>query len=71
MGTFWALQFNSQFGQRWDAADPDRAPIDLEATIAEIQGASPGSDFLQEVEQACTGGRQIEPPPTIAASGRR
>lgn len=51
MGTFWALQFNSQFGQRWDAADPDRAPIDLEATIAEIQGHRPDLIFCRRLSR--------------------
>ena len=37
MSTFRVLQFNMQFGQVWDDAYPDRAPINLDATIAEIR----------------------------------
>jgi endonuclease/exonuclease/phosphatase family metal-dependent hydrolase len=66
VSTFRALQFNIQFGQRWDAADSDRAPVDLDATIAEIQAHRPDLVFLQEVEQACPEGRQIEPPPNYS-----
>ncbi len=62
MSTFRVLQFNMQFGQRWDAADPDRAPIDLEATIAEIQRHRADIVLLQEVEQAQPGGAQVHPP---------
>ncbi len=63
MSTFRVLQFNIQFGQRWDAGDPDHAPINLEDTIAEIRSHSPDVMLLQEVERARPGGSQIEPPP--------
>lgn len=52
-----------QFGQGWDEAHPDQAPVDLDATIAEIRRHEADVVFLQEVEQAQTGGRQVEPPP--------
>lgn len=63
MGTFKVLQFNMQFGQGWDDADPDNAPIDLQQTIAEIQRNDADIVMLQEVEQAQPGGKQIVPPP--------
>jgi endonuclease/exonuclease/phosphatase family metal-dependent hydrolase len=63
MGTFKVLQFNMQFGQTWDAADPDKAPIDLRQTIAEILRQDADIVLLQEVEQAQPGGKQINPPP--------
>jgi len=57
------LQFNMQFGQAWDDANPDKAPVDLERTISEIRRHNADLIFLQEVEQARAGGLQIEPPP--------
>jgi endonuclease/exonuclease/phosphatase family metal-dependent hydrolase len=60
---FRVLQFNMQFGMGWNAADPDRVPIDIEATIAEIRKHDPDVVLLQEVEHAQPGGVQIEPPP--------
>lgn len=63
MTSFRVLQFNMQFGQRWDAANPDSAPVDLDGTIAEIRSHAADIVFLQEVEQALPGGRQMEPPP--------
>jgi endonuclease/exonuclease/phosphatase (EEP) superfamily protein YafD len=52
-----------QFGQAWDEADPDCAPIDPEATLAEIRRHEADLVFLQEVEQARTGSLQPMPPP--------
>ncbi len=63
MSTFRVLQFNMQFGQRWDAENPDHAPVDLEATIAEIRRHDADVILLQEVERAQAGGAQLEPPP--------
>jgi len=63
MSTFKVLQFNMQFGQRWDDADPDHAPIDLDLTIAEIRSHDADIVLLQEVEQAQPGGVQPNPPP--------
>lgn len=63
MTSFRVLQFNMQFGQRWDAADPEGAPIELEDTIAEIRAHRADVVLLQEVERAQPGGRQTEPPP--------
>jgi len=56
------LQFNMQFGQGWDDAHPDTAPIDLGATIAEIRRHDADVILLQEVEHAGKGGRQPYPP---------
>ena len=64
--TFRFLQFNMQFGQGWDDADPDHAPINLDATIAEIRRHSADVVLLQEVERAQPGGAQIEPPPNFS-----
>lgn len=63
MNTFRVVQFNMQFGQGWDEAAPDNAPIRLEATIAEIQRHRADIILLQEVEHAQRGGAQAEPPP--------
>ncbi|PTX91764.1 endonuclease/exonuclease/phosphatase family protein [Opitutus sp. ER46] len=57
------LQFNMQFGQGWDDADPDHAPIRLEDTITVIREQDADIVFLQEVEHAQNGGVQITPPP--------
>ncbi len=66
MSRFRFLQFNMQFGQIWDDADPDNAPIDLDQTIAEIQRHDADIITLQEVEQARPGGVQAQPPPNFA-----
>ncbi len=63
MNTFRVLQFNMQFGQVWDDTYPDRAPIRIEATLAEIRRHDADVILLQEVEQAQPGGVQIQPPP--------
>jgi endonuclease/exonuclease/phosphatase family metal-dependent hydrolase len=60
---FRVLQFNMQFGQVWDDAYPDRAPINLDATIAEIRQHEADIILLQEVEHAQPGGAQTNPPP--------
>ncbi|OFZ87426.1 MAG: endonuclease [Betaproteobacteria bacterium RBG_16_64_18] len=65
MSTFRVLQFNMQFGQSWDDADPDNAPVNLEQTIAEIHGHDADIVLLQEVEQAGPGGLQADPPPNL------
>lgn len=63
MSRFRVLQFNMQFGQVWDDADPDHAPINLDATIAEITRHDADVILLQEVEHALAGGIQLAPPP--------
>lgn len=63
MSRFRVLQLNMQYGQRWDAAAPDTAPIDLDATIAEIRRLDADIVQLQEVEHAQPGGAQEYPPP--------
>jgi len=63
MSRFKVLQFNMQFGQEWDDADPDRAPVDLAQTVAEIRRVNADIVLLQEVEQAQPGGKQPDPPP--------
>jgi endonuclease/exonuclease/phosphatase family metal-dependent hydrolase len=65
MNRFRVLQFNMQFGQMWDDIYPDRAPIRLSATLAEIQRHNADIILLQEVEQALPDGRQSEPPPNF------
>ena len=66
MGTFKVLQFNMQFGQSWDDAHPDDAPIDLDLSIAEIRSHNADLILLQEVEQARVGGEQSGKPPNYA-----
>ncbi len=63
MNTFRVLQFNMQFGQIWDQADPDHAPIRLESAVEEIRRHEADLVLLQEVEHALPGGEQIQPPP--------
>ena len=62
MSTFKILQFNMQFGQRWDDKDPDHAPIDLNLTIAEIRSHDADIVLLQEVEHAQPGVVPQDPP---------
>lgn len=63
MSTFKVLQFNMQFGQGWDDADPDHAPANLELTISEIISQNADVVLLQEVEHAQPDGVQPDPPP--------
>jgi endonuclease/exonuclease/phosphatase family metal-dependent hydrolase len=63
MSAFSVLQFNMQFGQGWDDADPDHAPVNLDLAIAEIRRRDADIVLLQEVERALPGGLQSEPPP--------
>ena len=60
---FKVLQFNMQFGQSWDDAYPDYAPITLDLTIAEIRSHDADIVLLQEVEQVTPIGVQHNPPP--------
>ncbi|MGH8047036.1 MAG: endonuclease/exonuclease/phosphatase family protein [Chthoniobacterales bacterium] len=62
---FSALTFNMQFGQAWNADEPDKAPIVLEDTIAFLEQSNADIIFLQEVEQARPGGEQLWPPPNF------
>jgi len=70
MSTFKVMQFNMQFGQVWDEADPDHAPVDLEQAIGEIRRHDADIVLLQEVEQAQAGGKQAEPPPNFSHIAR-
>jgi endonuclease/exonuclease/phosphatase family metal-dependent hydrolase len=63
MSTFKVLQFNMQFGQGWDDADPDGAPVNLDLTISEILSHDADVVMLQEVEHAQPDGVQLDPPP--------
>jgi endonuclease/exonuclease/phosphatase family metal-dependent hydrolase len=65
MSVFRVLQFNMQFGQSWDDAYPDHAPVDLDLTIAEIRSHDADIVLLQEVEHAQLSGLQAEPPPNF------
>ena len=60
---FKLLQFNMQFGQMWDDAYPDHAPVRLELTLDEIRSHNADIVMLQEVEQMKPGGIQANPPP--------
>ena len=62
-GRFKVLQFNMQFGQGWDDAYPDHAPINLDTTIKEIRAHDADIVALQEVEHTMSGGQQADPPP--------
>lgn len=63
MSNFRVLQFNMQFGQMWHDVYPDRAPVNLDATLAELRQHNADIILLQEVERAGEGGVQISPPP--------
>jgi endonuclease/exonuclease/phosphatase family metal-dependent hydrolase len=63
MGSFTVLQFNMQYGQVWDEAQPDQAPVDLDLAIGEIQRHDADVVLLQEVERALPDGAQAKPPP--------
>jgi endonuclease/exonuclease/phosphatase family metal-dependent hydrolase len=60
---FKILQFNMQYGQIWDDAYPDHAPIRLADTITEIRSHEADIIMLQEVERTQPGGLQAQPPP--------
>lgn len=62
---FSALTFNMQFGQAWDADEPDKAPVNLDDTIVFLEQADADIIFLQEVEQARPDGEQLWPPPNF------
>lgn len=63
MTRFRVLQFNMQFGQIWDEADPEHAPINLAMTIAEIKSHNADIIMLQELEHAQPGGTHPPIPP--------
>lgn len=54
-----------QFGQSWDPVDPDKAPVMLSDTIEFLSEIDADVIFLQEVEQARSGGEQEWPPPNF------
>jgi endonuclease/exonuclease/phosphatase (EEP) superfamily protein YafD len=66
MSAFRVMQFNMQFGQVWDDADPDHAPVDLDATIREIRRHNADIVLLQEVEHAGPNGTQPPVPPNYS-----
>ena len=59
------MTFNMQFGQSWDATDPDKGPIVMDDTIEFLRESDVDLIFLQEVEQARPGGEQLWPPPNF------
>jgi endonuclease/exonuclease/phosphatase family metal-dependent hydrolase len=63
---FKILQFNMQFGQVWDDADPDGAPIRLDAAVEEIKSHNADIIMLQEVERASAGGTHPPIPPNYS-----
>lgn len=60
---FKVLQFNMQFGQVWDDANPDHAPIKVDRAIDEILSHHADIIMLQEVERAEPGGSHPPVPP--------
>jgi endonuclease/exonuclease/phosphatase family metal-dependent hydrolase len=65
MGTFRLLQFNMQFGQVWDDADPDDAPVCIEETAKTLSLYNADLILLQEMEKALPNGKQSQPPPNF------
>lgn len=61
--SFKVVQFNMQFAQTWQDANPDKAPIDLAQTLAELQSHDADLILLQEVERATPGWTQPLLPP--------
>jgi len=66
MSAFKVMQFNMQFGQSWQDAHPDQAPINIDLTVAELRSHGADIVLLQEVEQTRCGGVQLDPPPNYA-----
>lgn len=63
MSRFRVVQFNMQFGQVWDDTWPDRAPVRIKATLAELRRHNADIIMLQEVERALPNGVQRGAPP--------
>ena len=55
-----------QFGQVWDAAKPDGAPLNLDMTIEELKRRGADIVLLQEVEHVEPEKGQIKPPPNYS-----
>jgi endonuclease/exonuclease/phosphatase (EEP) superfamily protein YafD len=51
-----------QFGQVWDAANPDGAPVRIEDTVRTLSLYNADLIILQEVEKTLPGGQQPRPP---------
>jgi endonuclease/exonuclease/phosphatase (EEP) superfamily protein YafD len=60
------MQFNMQFGQKWDETNPDGAPIDLKGSLAEIRRHKADIILLQEVEHASAEGTKSQLAPNYA-----
>lgn len=66
MSEFTIITFNMQYGQIWDAEDPDNAPYEIEQTIAEIKRLDADIVLLQELEKVVPSEGQIHPPPNFS-----
>ncbi|MDP0501660.1 MAG: endonuclease/exonuclease/phosphatase family protein [Verrucomicrobiota bacterium JB022] len=66
MNSFRVVTFNMQYGQVWDAADPDNAPIDLKASAQVLLAQDADIIFLQEVERVQLDDMQAQPPPNYS-----
>lgn len=60
--SFRVLTFNMQFGQAWQAKDPDSGPICMGRTIEFLQAYPADIFLLQEVERGQPNGVQTQPP---------
>ena len=58
--------FTMQFGQVWDAAKPDGAPLNLDMTIEELRRRDADIVLLQEVEHVEPEKGQVKPPPNYS-----
>jgi len=63
VAAFSLLQFNMQYGQPWIGRGDSEPESDINQTIAFLQENRADIIVLQEVEHACGGTTQIEPPP--------
>ncbi|MDX2109584.1 MAG: endonuclease/exonuclease/phosphatase family protein [Verrucomicrobiota bacterium] len=66
MSSLRVITFNMQYGQTWDPANPDDAPVVLQHTIDEIARLDADVVLLQEVERVEPAKGQIEPPPNFS-----
>lgn len=59
------VTFNLQYGQCWDDADPDHAPIDLDQSVNLLLNQEADLIFLQEVERVDRQLGPLTPPPNF------
>ncbi|KAF0095551.1 MAG: endonuclease/exonuclease/phosphatase [Puniceicoccaceae bacterium 5H] len=71
MNQFRVVTFNMQYGQTWDDANPDNAPVDLDATVQLLLEQEADVIMLQEVERVQLDNLQADPPPNFSELKQR